>query len=120
MKKMPLRAAAVRGIPFTLHQDTPVIPPDMLETVWCAACRVTKAGATLGKDQCVSTEQALRGVTVNAAAQYFEENEKGTLAPGKRADLVLLSEDPRAVPSEALRRVQVLETFKDGVSVWRA
>lgn len=64
--------------------------------------------------------EALRGVTVNAAAQYFEENEKGTLAPGKRADLVLLSEDPRAVPSEALRRVQVLETFKDGVSVWRA
>lgn len=116
----PLRAAAVRGIPFTLHQDTPVIPPDMLETVWCAACRVTKAGATLGKDQCVSTEQALRGVTANAAYQYFEEHRKGTLRAGKPADLVLLDRNPLAVPPEDIRSIRVLETVKEGRTLYQA
>lgn len=116
----PVGSALRAGVPYTFHQDTPVLPPDMIDTLFCAVNRVTRSGVQLEQSERIGVLEALRGVTVNAAAQYFEENEKGTLAPGKRADLVLLSEDPRAVPSEALRRVQVLETFKDGVSVWRA
>ena len=58
-------------------------------------------------------------MTVNAAFQYFEERDKGTLAPGKRADLVLLDRDPLTAPSEELRDIQVLETWKDGVPIFR-
>ena len=116
----PAGSALRAGVPYTFHQDTPVLPPDMIDTLFCAVNRLTRSGVRLDQNERVSVLDALRGVTINAAAQYFEEGEKGSIAPGKRADLILLSEDPRAVPAEELRRIRVLETFKDGVSVWRA
>mgnify|MGYP003499763570 CR=1 FL=1 len=55
----PLKTAIENGVMFTLHQDTPVVPPDMLHTVWCAVNRVTKSGMTLGEDEKI-TPHALR------------------------------------------------------------
>ncbi len=115
----PARSAEKLGIRFTFHQDTPVIPPDMLETVWCAVNRRTKAGVLLGEEERVDTLTALRAVTANAAWQYGEEGEKGTLAPGKRADLTVLDRNPLQTPPEALRDIRVLETYKDGVCIYR-
>ena len=57
-------------------------------------------------------------MTAAAARQYFEENDKGTLAPGKRADLVILSQDPTAVPPEQIREIRVLETVRNGGTVY--
>ena len=124
----PMRASAISpagsalalGLPFTFHQDAPVIPPDMLETVWCAAERMTRSGRVLGPEQRIPVYDALRAVTANAAWQYFEEDSKGTLAPGKRADLVILDRDPLATPPERLREVQVLATVKDGQTIYEA
>ena len=113
-------SALSHGIPFTFHQDTPVLPPDMLHTIWCAVERVTKDGVTLGEDECIPVMDALRAVTVNAARQYFEEARKGSLRPGKTADLVLLDADPLAVPPERLRDIRVLETVKAGETIFRA
>lgn len=115
----PARSAEKLGIRFTFHQDTPVIPPDMLETVWCAVNRRTKAGVLLGEEERVDTLTALRAVTANAAWQYGEEGEKGTLAPGKRADLTVLDRNPLQTPPEELRDIRVLETYKDGVCIYR-
>lgn len=115
----PLASTAALGIPFTLHQDTPVLPPDMLETVWCAVRRVTKGGVQLSESEAVSPMQALEAVTLNGAYQYFEEGDKGTLSPGKRADLVILEKDPTAVPADEIRGIAVLETVKDGETVYR-
>ena len=115
----PAGSAAELGIPFTFHTDAPVIPPDLLETVWCAVNRVTRSGRSLGPEERVDVQTALEAVTVNAAFQYFEEQDKGTLAPGKRADLVILDRDPLAVPPEELRDIQVLETWKDGTVIFR-
>ena len=115
----PAGSAARQGIPFTFHTDAPVIPPDLLETVWCAVNRETRSGRCLGPEERVDARTALEAVTVNAAFQYFEERDKGTLAPGKRADLVLLDRDPLTAPSEELRDIQVLETRKDGVPIFR-
>lgn len=114
------KAALDRGIPFTFHQDTPVLPPDMLDTVCCAVTRMTKDGVLLGAEQRISVQDALRAVTSSAAYQYFEETRKGTLAPGKAADLVLLDRDPFAVPAEQLREIRVLETIKEGKTIYRA
>ena len=72
------------GIPFTFHQDAPVIRPDMLETVWCAVNRVTRQGRVLGREERVDVRTALEAVTVHAAYQYFEETDKGTLRRGSR------------------------------------
>ena len=122
----PARAAQISqagtarrlGLPFTFHQDAPVIPPDMLETVWCAAVRRTRAGVVLGEDQRIPVLDALRAVTANAAYQYFEEADKGTLEAGKRADLVQLSADPLSVPPDELKAIRVLRTVKDGEDIF--
>ena len=115
----PAGSAAELGIPCTFHTDAPVIPPDLLETVWCAVDRTTRSGRCLGPEERVDVQTALEAVTVNAAYQYFEERDKGALAPGKRADLVMLDRDPLAVPPEELRDIQVLETWKDGIPIFR-
>ena len=57
-------------------------------------------------------------MTINAAWQYFEEERKGSLRPGKRADLVILSADPLAVPADRVRDIQVLETIKAGETIY--
>ena len=114
----PAGSALARGIPFTFHQDSPVIPPDMLETIWCACVRRTKAGRVLGAEERIPVEAALRAVTQTAALQYGLEKELGTLRPGKRADFVLLSGDPLRTPPEELKKLQVERTIRCGRTIW--
>ena len=114
----PAGSALAQGIPFTFHQDSPVIPPDMLETIWCACVRRTKAGRVLGAEERIPVEAALRAVTQTAALQYGRERELGTLRPGKRADFVLLSGDPLRTPPEELKKLQVERTIRCGRTIW--
>lgn len=114
----PAGSALSWCIPFTFHQDSPVIPPDMLETIWCACVRKTKTGRVLGAEERIPVEAALRAVTQNAALQYGLEKELGTLRPGKRADFVLLSGDPLRTPPEELKKLQVERTIRCGRTIW--
>lgn len=106
------------GLPFTLHTDTPVLRPNLLEAAWCAVNRVTKKGVQLDEDQKVGVYDALRAITANGAYQYGEEDRKGTLEPGKLADLAVLDRDPFAVDPADLRDVTVLATVKEGEVVY--
>lgn len=115
----PVKSAIREGVNYTFHQDTPVLPPDMLDTIWCAVNRITKEGSVLGPDECVTPLEALRAVTVNAAYQYFEEDRKGSLAPGKLADLVILDRNPLKADPLSLRDIRVLETIKEGNVLYR-
>ena len=110
----PAGSAVACGVVETFHQDTPVLPPDMLTTVWCAVNRVTREGVPLAREEAVTPLEALRAVTIHAAWQYGEEDRKGSIAPGKAADLVILDRNPLAVPPHQLREIQVMETIKDG------
>ena len=114
----PAGSARRLGIPFTLHQDAPVIPPDMVETLWCACARRTEAGRVLGPEERVSPRAALEAVTRTAAWQYFQEGERGSLQAGKRADFVLLSGDPLSTAPEELKRLQVEAAVKAGRTIW--
>ena len=114
----PAGSALTWGIPFTFHQDSPVIPPDMLETIWCACVRRTKAGRVLGAEERIPVEAALRAVTQTTALQYGLERELGTLRPGKRADFVLLSGAPLRTPPEELKKLQVERTVQRGRTIW--
>ena len=114
----PARSALKAGLPFTFHQDAPVILPDMLETLWCAVNRITKEGVLLGPEERLTPLEALGAVTSAAACQYFEEKEKGALRPGMAEDLVLLSRDPLTVPPEEIRSIRVLKTVKGGDTVF--
>lgn len=115
----PVKDALDRGICVNFHQDTPVTRPDMLHSVWCAVNRVSRSGCKIGEDQKIGVYDALKAVTVNAAYQYFEEDTKGSIAAGKRADLVILDKSPLDVDKMAIRDIKVLETIKDGETVYR-
>jgi len=115
----PAGSALRLGIPFTFHQDAPVIRPNMVETVWCAANRRTKSGRVLGAGERVPVLEAWKAVTINAAYQYFEEDRKGSLRPGKEADFVILSRNPMDMDPERLRELQVLATIKAGKCIYR-
>ena len=106
------------GIPFTLHTDTPVLRPNLIEAAWCAVNRVTKDGAQLDEDQKVTPYQALRAITYNGAYQYGEEADKGTLEAGKLADLVVLDRNPLAVDPREIRDIKVLATIKEGETLY--
>ena len=64
--------------------------------------------------------QALEAITINGARIYREEASKGSIEPGKRADLVVLSANPLTVKPEAIRDIKVLQTIKDGKTVYVA
>lgn len=113
----PCRSAADRGIRFTTHCDTPVVPMDPLLLVWSAVNRESTSGQVIGKDEQVSTTQALRSVTIDAAWQGFEEDTKGSIEPGKFADLVILDGNPLDDP-EYIRHLSVLETIVGGETVY--
>lgn len=60
----PVKAALDRGLIYNFHQDTPVLEPDMLRTVWCAVNRRTRSGKMIGPDQCIGVYEALKGITI--------------------------------------------------------
>ncbi len=114
----PLRSAQSLGLRFNLHNDSPVVPPDILRLVWCAVERRTRSGAVLGPDQAIDVMAALRAVTIDAAYAHFEENTKGSIAPGKLADLVVLGADPARVAPSELAAIPIIETLKEGVTIY--
>lgn len=114
----PARAAMERGLIYNFHQDTPVVEPDMLHTVWCAVNRVTRSGKPIGQEQCISVYEALKGVTIHGAYAYHEEERKGTLEAGKLADMVILDRNPLKTDKMQIRDIQVLETIKEGKTLY--
>ena len=86
----PSAYAKSKSIPFTIHTDAPVVPPDTLFLIWTAVNRLSRSGVVVGPDERISAMDALKAMTINAAYQYFEEKNKGSIEVGKLADLVIL------------------------------
>lgn len=116
----PTRSALDRKVAFTLHTDTPVVPPNMISTLWSATTRRTRSGDILGPAQRLGTWEALSAITLQAARQSGDESLKGSIEVGKQADLVVLSADPLSSDPENLRDLQVVETLARGRRVWPA
>ena len=114
----PANSANAKGITLALHNDTPSSGPNVLFSVWSAVNRKTFSGAVLGPEQRITPYLALQGFTRNAAYQYKEELSKGSLAPGKLADLVILDQNPLKVAPDDIKNIQVLKTIKGGVEVY--
>ena len=64
--------------------------------------------------------EAIKAVTINGAYQYFEEDTKGSIEVGKLADFVIVDKNPLAIPSEELETIKVLETVKEGNTIFKA
>ena len=63
--------------------------------------------------------EAIKAVTINGAYQYFEEDTKGSIEPGKRADLVIIDKDILSIDKEEIENIKVLETIKDGNTIFK-
>lgn len=114
----PMKAAFEAGLRPTNHTDAFVVPIDQMMTVWTAVNRPLRSGGVLGADQRITPYQALQAITINAAYQYREDATKGSVAAGKRADFVILSADPTKVAPETIREIHVIETIKDGRTIY--
>jgi predicted amidohydrolase YtcJ len=80
--------------------------------------RRAETGQVLLPEECIDVNQALALYTVNAAYASFEESVKGTITPGKLADLVVLDKDPTRVPPEQIKDIKVVMTIIGGKVVW--
>jgi predicted amidohydrolase YtcJ len=88
--------------------------------IWIALTRNTERGRALQPDECLTREQAIRLYTINGAWLTFEEDRKGSLEPGKLADLILLDRDILTCPVDAVRETKVLLTMVGGKIVWES
>lgn len=115
----PARWARDEGLRFSSHLDTPVTPMQPLQAVWSMVQRITTGGDLLGPEQRLTVMEALRAVTIDAAWQVRQESNRGSLEPGKYADLVVLSDSPLNDPG-AMRDLVVERTLVGGVTIYKA
>ena len=116
----PVRSTIERGMRYTLHNDSPVVPSDCRMLLWSAVNRVTRSGKVLGEEQRIGAEEALQGITIDAAYQHFEDDIKGSIEEGKLADLVIVEQDPVRIDTAELRNLSIAETIKRGETIYRA
>lgn len=116
----PLSSALKRDVNVTIHQDSPVVPPDMLFSIHNAVNRTTRSGRPIGPEYAVTPMEAIKTVTINGAYQYFEEDVKGSIEPGKLADFVILDRNPLSVPPAEIKDIRVMETVKRGRVIYTA
>jgi len=113
----PARFAQQYGVRFSSHLDTPVVPMEPLQAVWSMVFRQTYGGDVLGPGQRIGVMDALRAVTIDAAWQVFQEGNRGSLEPGKFADLIVLSGNPLVNPA-AMRDLVVERAVIGGATLY--
>lgn len=115
----PCGWALRRGMRFTSHHDAPVAHPNAMRVLSATVTRRTRSGDILGADQRVPVDVALKAMTLWAAWQHYEDDRKGSLAPGKLADMTMLSDNPLTIAPDRLANIAVAGTFKEGRLVHR-
>ncbi len=118
-KISPTRTALNKGLKITIHTDAPVALPNLMRVIWTATTRVSRSGEIIGENERLTPYEALKCITEWSAYQHFEEETKGSLEIGKLADLVILDANPLKVEVDKIKDIIVLETIKEGVSVYR-
>ncbi|RJQ65432.1 MAG: hypothetical protein C4530_00795 [Desulfobacteraceae bacterium] len=108
-----------KNISLAFSSDCPVADPNPLIGIRDAVLRKTGSGQDFGPMESITAEQALSLYTREAARFSFEENERGTLEEGKRADFVVLDKNPLEVPADKIPDCRVLMTVVDGKIVYR-
>lgn len=115
----PTRTALNKGLRLTIHTDAPVALPNLMRMVGISVERKSRSGKLIGAGEKLTPYEALKGITEWSAYQHFEENNKGTIENGKLADLVILDKNPLKVAEEDIKDIVVLETIKEGLSVYK-
>jgi len=110
----PHRTLIDRGIPAPAHSDCPVCTPNPWVGIYGLVTRKTSGGDVLYAGEGITPMEAIRAYTIDGAHSAWEEGIKGSVEPGKLADLIVVDRDPLTVPHDELKDVRVLMTVVDG------
>jgi predicted amidohydrolase YtcJ len=115
----PVRAYLDHGLMVSAGTDSPVVPYPPLWVFYHFVTRDTISGGVLGRDQQITRQEALKLETLNNAYTTFEEKIKGSIEPGKLADLVVLKDDIMTTPVKNIESMNVLMTIVGGKIVYQ-
>jgi hypothetical protein len=116
---IPLRTYLDRGIKVMTGSDSGRVPTGVpLFTIFEAVNRVNRSGKVLNPEERITLAEAIRAVTMTPAYSTFQENLKGSIEPGKLADLVVLGRDILTVPPLEIKDIPVLRTMVGGEFVY--
>ncbi len=112
----PLRSPMDNGIRLAISSD--ILPLDPIVGIYAAVTRRGMSGAVYGIAEALSVSEALKAYTAEAAYLNFRETELGFIAPGYRADMVVLSDNPTTMNPDQLLELSVAHTFFNGELVY--
>ena len=113
----PIRSLLDAGVPVSLATDN--VPVSLWPCIWQAVERVDReTGKVIAPAQRISREEALRCATVHGAWLCMDEDDRGSLAPGKLADMIVLDENPLTVDAGRIRHIEPALTVAGGRVVW--
>ncbi|MDD5190766.1 MAG: amidohydrolase [Dehalococcoidales bacterium] len=115
----PLKALVNTGLNIAAASDSPVVNNNPIMGIYGGVNRLTASGKSLSPEQAVSAMDVLRMYTLSAAYQSHEEKIKGSITPGKLADIVVLSADPTRLPAALMKDIKVEMTIIGGKVVWQ-
>ncbi|MDP5093216.1 MAG: amidohydrolase [Polaribacter sp.] len=118
-KISPTRTALNKGVRLTIHTDAPVALPNLMRMVWTAVTRTSRSGKIIGDGEQLTPYESMKCLTEWSAYQHFEDNNKGTITPGKIADFVVLDKNPLKVLKNNIKDILVMETIKEGNSIYK-
>jgi len=115
----PHRTLIDRGIPAPAHSDCPVCTPNPWVGIYGLVTRKTSSGDSLYTGEGITPMEAIRAYTIDGAYSAWEEEIKGSIEPGKLADLIVVDRDPLTIPHEELKAIQAVIAIIDGKVAFR-
>ena len=112
----PLRSPMNYGLKVAISSD--ILPIGPMVGIYAAVTRKGMTGTIYGADEAITREEAIRAYTETGAYLNFEEDFKGTLEPGKFADMIVLSDDILTIADEEIMNIEILSTYVDGELVY--
>jgi predicted amidohydrolase YtcJ len=113
-----IKSLSDAGLVVAGSSDSPIVPDNPLVGIYSAVTRKSEAGRPVLPEERIPARQALAMYTINAAYAQFEESFKGSITPGKLADMVVLSANPLTSPRESIKDIKVEMTILGGEVVW--
>lgn len=117
VKRMePMRSAVNHGVRFGVHSDDPITEVNPLFSAWCACNRKSGiSGKVYGEDQCLTADEAMRCITLNAAWLLQLEDRLGSIETGKWADFTVLAEEVTEANKVTMKDIEIIGTVSGGV-----
>lgn len=113
----PLRSPMDHGIHVAISSD--ILPIGPLVGIYAAITRKGMSGRVFGADEAITIEEAIQGYTIKGAYLGFEEDIKGSLEPGKLADMIVLSDDILNIDPELIMDIEIEQTYVGGELVYQ-